>query len=137
MTVVAVLLPSAALFITYLFVLEAIKYRAGILPISRRRFRLRLAAWLLTLGLCAGVFVGLFAMSRHYMLHHPFVPLALWTTCLIAAVALIVIMYADVKEVEEGIRRRESELWRDFARALAEKEKRRQGGRGDQDKPKA
>ncbi len=119
----AVLLPSAAFLITYLYALEVIKYRTGVLLISRRRFRLRTAAWLLVLAICTTAFLGLFVVSRNYALHHPLTVLLLWTGCFLAAIILIGIMYADVKEVEAGVQQREAELWHDFARTLAEKGK--------------
>lgn len=130
MKVIAVLLPSAACIITYFFVTEAIRYWTGAHHISRRRFRLRLAAWLLTVALCGAIFVGLFLISPTYLRHHPLSVLTLWAGCFAAAIALVVITYADVKETEAGARAREVELWKDFARSLAEKEARRRQGNG-------
>jgi hypothetical protein len=136
--VLAVLLPSAACLITYLFALEVMKYRLGRLTVSRRRFRLRCAAWFVTVALCGAVFTGLFLLPHGYALRHPAVVATLWLSCLTAAIALIVIMYADIKEVESRVQAHEVELWRDFARTLAEKEKRRHpDAPSDQDQPKA
>ena len=116
---VAVLLPAAALIITCLFVLEVLKYRSGLAVISPRRFRLRFAAWLLALLLCFTVFVAMFVIPSSFVARHPGVVLGLWTLGLVTGVALIWIMLVDIQEVEDRIKQRESEIWRDFARMLA------------------
>ena len=119
MIVIAVLLPTAAIVITYLFVLEVIKYRSGTLMISARRFRLRFAAWVLALLLCVTVGVGIFALPRSFAHSHPGVVLGLWSLGLVMAIALIWIMLADIQEVEDRVKDREREIWRDFARMVA------------------
>jgi hypothetical protein len=127
--ILAVLLPTAAVVITYLFILEVIKYRAGTLLVSPRRFRLRFAAWLLALLLCATVLTAMF-LPRSFTQTHLSLSLGLWSLGLAMAIALIWIMLADIQEVEDRIKAREQEIWRDFARMLAAR-----GGaceRGDQ-----
>jgi hypothetical protein len=116
---VGVLLAIAAFTITWLFLMEALRYRAGVHLITPRRFRLRLAAWLLAMLLCACMFVQFELISPRYAIAHPALVLALWTVCLVSAVALIGIMLADIREVENRVRQRESEIWRDFAHMLA------------------
>lgn len=125
MTVLAVLLPTAAVVITYLFALEVIKYRAGTLMITPRRFRLRFAAWLLALLLCAVVLTAIF-LPRSFTQTHAGLVLGLWSLGLVMAIALIWIMLADIQEVEDRIKAREHEIWRDFARMLASR-----GGAGE------
>ena len=117
--VVGVLLAIAAFTITWLFLMEALRYRSGVHFITPRRFRLRLAAWVLSMLLCACVFVQFTLISPRYAAAHPALILALWTICFAVAVALIGTMLADIREVEDRIRQRESEIWRDFAHLLA------------------
>lgn len=119
MAFVAVLLPTAAVIITCLFLLECIKYRSGALLISRRRFRLRFAAWLLALLLCGTVFVAMFLVPRSFVQSHPGLVLGLWGFGLVLGIALIWIMLVDIQEVEDRTKQRESEIWREFARTLA------------------
>ncbi len=123
MKIVAVALPSAAFLITCFFVLEFFKYRSGWPGMSRRRLVLRFVAWALAVGLCAGLFTGLFLVSKTFVVRHPWAVLALWTGCFAAAFALLGVVFADMKEVEAGVRAREAELWKGFAEDVAERER--------------
>lgn len=130
MIILAVLLPTAAVVITYLFILEVIKYRSGALIVSPRRFRLRFAAWILALLLCVTVMAAMFAFSQSFMVSHPGVVLGVWSLGLALGIALIWIMLADIQEVEDRLKAREREIWRDLARLLASR-----GGAGETPSP--
>ena len=132
MLAIAVLLPVTAVVIGALLLGEVHRYRAGPRLISARRFRLRLAAGLISVLLSAALFVLLFGLPRPLLAAHPAVGLALAVFCLVAAVAVMFIMVADVQEVEDRGRQRRAELWRDFARSVAGKEPDGETGRKEE-----
>jgi hypothetical protein len=70
-----------------------------------------------------------------YAQAHPQVVLALWTLCLGLALALVFTMLADIQEVEDRLSQREHDIWREFARIVASKEKRSEDDQEDEKKP--
>lgn len=118
MAVIAVLLPMSAVVIGYLLWGEVRKHRSGQQLVSPRRFRLRVTAGALSLAVCAVMYSMLFVLPKSFLESHPVAGLALGVFCLASAVALILIMLADVQEVEDRLKEREGEVWRDFARSL-------------------
>jgi hypothetical protein len=132
---VAVVLPILGLMVLILLLLEFRVYQAGRTIISRRRFVLRLIAGCLLIGLLAAVFAGIFLLGLRDATGHPQLFLAYWSGCLLIAVALIWVMLADMREVEDRLSQRQHELWRDMARfvadQLAAKERARSPAEGD------
>ena len=119
MFALAVALPILALIVVMLLLVEVRHYRAGRHLISRRRLGLRIAAGLLFLGLLAAVFVGLFVLRLQAGRAQPEVFLSFWAGCLLAAVALVWVMLADLREVRERFTDRQHEMWREMARFIA------------------
>jgi len=116
---VAVALPILGLIVVILLLVEIRQYSAGRHLISRRRFALRLVTGLLILLLFAAVFVGLFVLRLREPYAHPTLFLGFWSGCLLVAVALVWVMLADMREVEDRFSQRQHELWRDMARFIS------------------
>jgi len=117
--ILAIALPAAATLVALLLLVEIRKYRAGRHLISARRLALRLIAGVLLIGLLAAVFVGLFVLRLLDAAARPQLFLGFWSGCLAAAFLLLILMLADVREVEHRSLQRQHEIWRDFARYLA------------------
>jgi uncharacterized membrane protein len=134
---VAVALVTLGLIVVLLLLVEVRQYGAGRRFISRRRFALRLVAGLLMLVLLAAVFVGLFVLRLHNAYARPTLFLGFWSGCLLVAVALVWVMLADMREVEDRFSKRQHELWRDMARFVADQMKaKKQGDSGAHDENK-
>jgi hypothetical protein len=71
----------------------------------------------------------MFLVPRSFVQNHPGLVLGLWGFGLVLGIALIWIMLIDIQEVEDRIKEREREIWRDFARMLA-------SSRGKGEKPR-
>jgi hypothetical protein len=112
-------LPILGLMVIILLLVEVRHYRAGRHLISRRRFALRLAAGLLMLALLAAVFVGLFLLGLRDARGNPPLFLSFWSGCLVAAIALVWLMLADMREVVDRSTQRQHQVWRDMARFIA------------------
>jgi len=115
--------------VVVLLLVEVRHYRAGRHLISRRRFALRLVAGLLMLALLAAVFVGLFVLRLRDARGNPPLFLSFWSGCLVAAIALVWVMVADMREVADRSTQRQHQVWRDMARFIASHMTRDGGGR--------
>lgn len=133
MSVLAVLLPALTVLVILLLIGEVRKYRAGQHLISNRRLILRLIAGALMVALLAAIFIGVFVVKLLDASARPRDFLVFWGSCMGAAFVLMLVMLADVREVEDRSLKREHEIWRDFARFIAGQIKRGEG----QSKPPA
>ncbi len=124
MRVLAVLLPALAVLVIALLIGEVRRYRAGRHLVSNRRLALRLASGLLMVALLAAIFIGVFVIKLLDATARPQDFLVFWGSCMGAAFVLMLLMLADVREVEDRSLRREHEIWRDFARFIASQMKR-------------
>jgi len=114
-----VALPVLALLVFLLLLVEVRRYRTGRHLLSPRRFALRVAGGLLMIGLLCAIFIGLFLLRLTSAGGRPELFLVYWLGCIAVALALIFVMVADMKAVEQGYTRRQHEIWRDFARFIA------------------
>jgi hypothetical protein len=119
MSFLAVLLPALAILVALLQIVEVRKYRTGRHLISGRRLALRVIAGALLILLLASVFVGVFILKLLDATAQPRVFLVYWGSCMAAAFGLMLVMLADVREVENRSRTRQHEMWREFARFIA------------------
>jgi hypothetical protein len=119
MSFLAVLLPALAILVALLQIVEVRKYRSGRHLISGRRLALRVIAGALLILLLASVFVGIFILKLLDASTQPKLFLLYWGGCMAAAFALMLVMLADVREVESRSRTRQHEMWREFARFIA------------------
>lgn len=120
MRAIAVALPILCVAVLVLVLVEIRQYRAGRHLITRRRFALRLVAGGLMIALLAAIFVGVFVLRLYEATTSPTVFLSFWGGCVVVAIALVWAMFADVQEVEDRLRTRQHEMWRDFARFIAD-----------------
>jgi hypothetical protein len=121
MFTVAISLVVLGMMTVILLMVEVCQYRAGRHLISRRRFVLRLAAGLLMLVLLAAVFVGLFVLKLTDARVSYSLFMGFWAGCIMVAVALVWVMLADLREVEERFTERQHDIWRDMARFISER----------------
>ena len=119
MKILAVALPSLAIGVVLLLVVEIRRYRTGRHVVSARRFLLRLVAGLLLIGLLAAVFLGLFVFRLAEASERAQLFVVFWGGCVLTAVVLVFVMLADVREVEDRFTQRQHEIWREFARYIA------------------
>jgi len=119
MSFLAVLLPALAILVALLQIVEVRKYRAGRHLISGRRLALRVIAGALLILLLASVFVGIFILKLLDATVRPKVFLLFWGGCMAAAFGLMLVMLADVRDVEDRSRKRQHEMWKEFARFIA------------------
>lgn len=119
MHLVAVALPILAIIVVILLLVEVRQYRMGRRLITRRRFVLRLVTGALMLALLSGVFVGLFLLRLLNATGQPGLFFVYWSGCLAVAALLVLVMLADMQEVEGRSSDREQEIWRDMARFVA------------------
>jgi len=125
MYILGVALASAIVGVLILLAVEARKWAAGRLFISRRRFALRIAAGLILAALLAGVFVGLLILRLAEPTGRPLLFLGYWLGCLVIALGLIVVALAEMKQVRLGEKAGESANWREIARLLADHSQRK------------
>jgi len=118
-TFVAIALPVLAASVLALLWSEVRRFKAGRHLISARRLGLRLVAGGLMIALLAAVFVGLFALHLDAVGSRPHFFMAYWSGCLLIALALILVMLADMREVEARYTQRQREIRRDLASFLA------------------
>lgn len=119
MDTIGVALILACLATVALVAREVTAYRLGRSVISRRRFTLRLVAGMLLFSLFAAVFLGLYVLDLERAKDSPQFFLAYWSGCLLAAVLLIWVMFADLREVEDHFEARQRRIWEDMARYVA------------------
>jgi len=115
----AVGLLAAIVGVLILLAVEARQWRTGRLLISRRHFVMRIIGGVLLAGLFGGIFWGLVILRLTEPAGRPTLFLGYWLGCVVVAMGLIVLALAEMKEVRQGQRKRENELWRDIARLLA------------------
>jgi Na+/melibiose symporter-like transporter len=108
------------MLVLVLLAIEIQSYRRGRTIISRRRMTLRMVAGALLLTLLVAVFLGLFVLGLRDASTNPQFFLAYWSMCLLAAIALMRVMLADLQEVEDRLTQRQHEMWRDMARFVGE-----------------
>lgn len=118
MKLLAVVLPLLVVVVAVLLGAEVGRFRAGQHLVSPRRLGLRLVAGGLMILLLVAVFLGLFAFQLRRPEARPALFLVYWSACLVVAVALMLVMLADVKEVEARSAQRRRELRRDFAQSI-------------------
>jgi hypothetical protein len=136
MDIVAILLPALGIAVIILMLVEIREWRSGRSVISSGQAVLRLAGGFLLLGLLTAIFLGLFILGLRRPVGRPILFLAWWSGCLALAIVLLVISFADMRRVAQRRRERETELWRDFARVLAERIKRERGDGGGEGAPR-
>jgi len=114
------LLPAAAWMVFTFMLLEYLRWRRGVLMISRRRFRLRMAEGGALVVLLAAIFVGRFIL----VLLSPRAPLfwGWWLGCLGLGLLLMYLASVDMNEVDALRAASQQKLWTDFARSLREDE---------------
>ncbi len=134
---VALTLAILAMMVLVLLAVEVQSFRRGRTLISRRRLTLRVVAGVLLLSLIIAVFLGLFVLGLSDGHRHPRMFLAYWSMCLLAAVALVWVMLADLQEVEDSAADRQREIWRDMARLVGEQMRsgKQQDTGGESEKP--
>ena len=120
MYAIALTLAVLGMMVLLLLAVEIHSFRHGRTLISRRRLKLRLVAGALLLSLIVAVFLGLFVLRLGSASGHPHFFLAYWSACLLAAIALVWVMLADLQEVEDRFSQRQNEIWRDMARFVGE-----------------
>ncbi|UCH35566.1 MAG: hypothetical protein JSV65_04230 [Armatimonadota bacterium] len=130
MYVLSILLPALGIGVIILMLVEAREWQARRTVISRRQVGLRMLGGLLLLCLITAIFLGLFILGLRSPTGRPVLFLAWWLGCLAIAVILMFLALADLRHVENRRRDREHEIWRDFARVLAERIRRDRGEDG-------
>lgn len=128
--VLAVLLTAVAAAVIILMLVEIWHWRRRGTVISRRQFVLRMVGGAILLALLAAIFVGDYVLGLRSPAGRPVLFLAWWMICLALGMVLLFLAAADMRHVEESSRRREHEIWRDFARLLAERIRRDRGEDG-------
>jgi len=116
---VAVAVPILAIIVVILMLVEVRQYRMRRHLINRRRFVLRMVTGALMLVLLSGVFVGLFVLRLSGAAGQPGLFFGYWSGCLAVAVILVLVMLADMQEVEGRSSEREHEIWREMASFVA------------------
>ena len=119
MPIVAIALPVLIVVFVLLLLAEVGRFKAGRHLISPRRLGLRLVAGGLMVLLLAAVFLGLFVLDLSEVGGRPHLFLVFWSACLAIAGLIILVMLADMREVEDRYTQRRRDLWRDFARLIA------------------
>lgn len=138
MYALAILLPSAGVVVILLMLIELRHWRAGRRLITARQLRLRMVGGGVLLVLLAGIFAGSFVLRLHVAHERPGLFLVWWMGCLLIAIVLMFIALADMRQVEERHVERQNDLWREYARTLAERLRRERGDTtpGDRDEPR-
>jgi protein-S-isoprenylcysteine O-methyltransferase Ste14 len=128
METLSILLPALAIGVIILMLVEFRAWRAGRSVISAGQIALRMVGGAILLALLAAIFLGLFILHLRNPHGQPIVFLAWWTGCLILAIGLLFLALEDMRHVEQRQREQEHQIWREFARMMAE---RMGGSRGD------
>ncbi len=133
MEALSIILPALGVVVIILMLIEARHWRAGRHLMSGRQVWLRLAGGVVLLMLLTAIFCGLYILRLRSPAGQPLLFIGWWMGCLAAAIGLIYLALVDMRHVDERRRERENELWREFARTLAERIRRERG----QDQPDA
>lgn len=131
--VLSLVLPALGLGLIILMLVEVRQYRAGRRLLSRRRFALRLLAGAVLIGILAAVFCGLFVLGLAEPGPRPVEFLAYWSGCVLLGVFLMVVMLADMKEVEARQTERQHQMWREIARLMISRRRGEAAGSGCSD----
>jgi drug/metabolite transporter (DMT)-like permease len=121
MEILPILLAAGVIGIITLMLVEVREWRTGRTLISGHQLLLRAAGAGILLLLLAAIFVGDYILGLRRPQGHPLLFLAWWIGCLALAVSLLFMAFADLRHVEQRRRQRENEIWREFARMLAER----------------
>lgn len=109
-----------ALAVIVMLLIEVRQYRAGRRLLSARRFALRIIAGALLLALLGAIFAGVFLLRLTHAEGDATLFLAFWGGCTVMAIALVWVMVADLQETRKRAAARQHEIWRDFARYIAD-----------------
>jgi len=109
-----------AVVVILMLLVEVRQYRAGRRLLSARRFALRIIAGVLLLALLGAIFAGLFLLRLTRAEGNVQLFLTFWGGCALLATALVWIMMADLQETRKRAAQRQHEIWRDFARYIAD-----------------
>jgi Zn-dependent protease with chaperone function len=83
----------------------------------------RLVAAGLLLALLLAVYLGLFVLGLGDAQERPLLFMVFWMSCMALAIVLMFVAAADMRDVERLRDSHEAELWRDFARTLAARQR--------------
>jgi len=128
METLSILLPALGIGVIILMLVEFRAWRAGRSVISAGQIALRMVGGGILLVLLAAIFFGLFILHLRHPHGQPILFLIWWTGCLILAIGLLFLALEDMRHVEQHQREQEHQIWREFARMMAE---RMRGDRGD------
>ena len=128
METLSILLPALGIGVIILMLVEFRAWRAGRSVISAGQIALRMVGGGILLVLLAAIFLGLFILHLRHPHGQPILFLIWWTGCLILAIGLLFLALEDMRHVEQHQREQEHQIWREFARMMAE---RMRGDRGD------
>jgi len=128
METLSILLPALGIGVIILMLVEFRTWRAGRSVISAGQIALRMVGGGILLVLLAAIFLGLFILHLRHPHGQPILFLIWWTGCLILAIGLLFLALEDMRHVEQHQREQEHQIWREFARMMAE---RMRGDRGD------
>lgn len=110
--------------LTFLAV-EVRKWTAGRRFISRRHFVLRVISGLVLLGLLTAIFIGVLILRLQSPAGRPALFLIYWITCLVVALALMILALQELKQVKLGELQGEHELWREVARLFVDQSRKK------------
>jgi len=131
MEILPILLAAGIIGIITLMLVELREWRTGRTLISGRQLLLRLAGAGMLVLLLAAVFIGDYILGLRRPQGHPLLFAAWWMGCLALAIGLLFMAFADLRHVKHRRRQHENEIWREFARLLADRIRRDRS----QDKP--
>ena len=120
MFALALALVVLALAVILMLLVEVRQYRAGRRLLSARRFALRIIAGVLLFALLGAIFTGIFLLRLTHAEGNVRLFLTFWGGCALLATALVWIMMADLQETSRRAAQRQHEIWRDFARYIAD-----------------
>lgn len=117
----ALVLGFVAVIVAAALGLEVRRWRAGRHFISRRRFIIRLVAGMILIALLGAIAAGLYWFDLQHPEGKAALFLAFWSLCLLAGFALLLLAIADLREVSANLRQSQQQVWKDFARLVADK----------------
>jgi hypothetical protein len=121
MQTLSILLPALGIGVIILMLVEFRAWRAGRSVISGGHVAVRMVGGVILLALLTSIFLGLFIFRLRSPHGQPVLFLIWWTGCLILAIGLLFLALEDMRHVEQRQREREHQIWREFARMMAER----------------
>jgi len=121
METLSILLPALGIGVIILMLVEFRAWRAGRSVISAGQIALRMVGGGILLVLLAAIFLGLFILHLRSPHGQPILFLVWWTGCLTLAIGLLFLALEDMRHVEQRQREQEHQIWREFARMMAER----------------